>query len=563
MMRSIINQTALKFASSSSTFKPSSLKFLQSIDSHWSYSSSCICHKKQHLSTTSTLKTKDSTHHSQHKQLTPPQSTDFTKTQKPKKKRRPAHRRTNNNPSIDTTTFKPPTYTNFDRTPYPKKLYGKGDHPFVDLKWIKVQSGSGGDGSINFFKSLQLPIGPPCGGNGGRGADVYIVASKEITSLGGLRNSYKGPNGKGGQSNNMHGQDGETLEILVPVGTTIRQVDSQEEIARRRKIELQKEVDREREMERVRHEELALEEGEEGTVGKERGNREFDEEYERDLDDEESTTETTDPDTIIHENFIFRKGYSPMEDRLRMLRERMRQPIPKSKPINIDLTKDGDRHLLLRGGRGGFGNPHFASNEIKGPGMAERGEKGQSIWLELELKSIADAGLVGLPNAGKSTLLAAISNAHPRIGSYPFTTLNPYVGTIDFPDFYTMTVADIPGLVQGAHLNVGLGHAFLRHVERSRALVYVVDLAGMDPARDLRVLKRELEAYQVGLSKRPSMVIANKADLGAFARENLESLMEEAGEGVPVVPVSAKERKNIVMATSVLRNMIEDSEKGL
>ncbi|KAI8815753.1 P-loop containing nucleoside triphosphate hydrolase protein [Fimicolochytrium jonesii] len=227
---------------------------------------------------------------------------------------------------------------------------------------------------------------------------------------------------------------------------------------------------------------------------------------------------------------------------------------------SFNLTTHGDRHLVARGGRGGHGNPHFVSSDIRGPAIAGRGQPGTTVYLQLELKTIADAGLVGLPNAGKSTFLAAVSNAHPRIAPYPFTTLNPYVGTIDFPDFYTMTVADIPGLIEGAHRNVGLGHRFLRHVEQSRMLVYVIDVAGPHPWRDLEILKTELETYQPGLTGKPSLVIANKADLGRVARENVARLREQTD--APIVPVSAMERKNITRATALMREMVEKIRKS-
>jgi GTP-binding protein len=171
---------------------------------------------------------------------------------------------------------------------------------------------------------------------------------------------------------------------------------------------------------------------------------------------------------------------------------------------------------------------------------------------------------VGLPNAGKSTFLSAVSNAHPKIASYPFTTLNPYIGTVDFVDSFQLTVADIPGLIKGAHKNVGLGHAFLRHIERSKVLVYVVDLSVEEPWNDFQTLSNELEAYSKGLTNRPSIVIANKADVTSVAKDNFSrfekiilSEFEKKGETVAVIPVSAKYKKNIVKATTVLRNMVE------
>ena len=156
------------------------------------------------------------------------------------------------------------------------------------------------------------------------------------------------------------------------------------------------------------------------------------------------------------------------------------------------------------------------------------------------------------------TLLAAVSDAHPKIAPYPFTTMNPYIGTIDFPDLFSITMADIPGLIKGAHRNVGLGHKFLRHVERSKMLVYVVDLAGEAPWTDLAILQSELEAYSQGLTNRPSIVVANKADLGDKPRQNLERLKMETS--LPIVPISAKDKKNILTLTTLMRRMIEPQE---
>jgi GTP-binding protein len=211
--------------------------------------------------------------------------------------------------------------------------------------------------------------------------------------------------------------------------------------------------------------------------------------------------------------------------------------------------------LYSRGGKGGFGNPHFRSSLMPGPGIAGRGMKLGPIELEFELKTLADAGLVGLPNAGKSTLLKAVSNAHPQIAPYPFTTLNPYVGTIDFPDYWTMTIADMPGILPGAHLNKGLGLRFLRHIERNKLFVYVVDLSGPEPWKDLECLQQELEAYKPGLTSRPSIVAANKADLTETSRDNLKKL--ERKTSLPIVPVSGKYEKNITTLTGAMRSMVE------
>ncbi|KAI0225189.1 GTPase of the mitochondrial inner membrane that associates with the large ribosomal subunit [Massospora cicadina] len=191
--------------------------------------------------------------------------------------------------------------------------------------------------------------------------------------------------------------------------------------------------------------------------------------------------------------------------------------------------------------------------------IAERGFKGEIRYLELEFKSLADCGMVGLPNAGKSTFLGAVSNAHPKIAPYPFTTINPYLGTIDYPDLFQVTLADIPGLIPGAHLNRGLGHSFLRHIERSKALVYIIDISLPTPHLDFQALKLELELYKPGLSQKPSLIIANKADLPTVGPHTLHQFKSLLPPGVKVVPVSAKLAKNVLSATLAMRRLVESS----
>ncbi len=208
----------------------------------------------------------------------------------------------------------------------------------------------------------------------------------------------------------------------------------------------------------------------------------------------------------------------------------------------VDLAADGQEFVIARGGRGGRGNARFLSNFNRAPRECEPGEPGERRTVHLELKTIADIGLVGYPNAGKSTLLRALSSARPKVAPYPFTTLNPVVGVIEFEDFFRMNLADIPGLIDGAHANVGLGHAFLKHIERTHVLAFVLDMGGVDgrlPWEDFRHLQQELELYMKGLSRRPAVIIANKMDLPGSA-ENLELLREElAGEVWEIIPAAA------------------------
>jgi GTP-binding protein len=205
-----------------------------------------------------------------------------------------------------------------------------------------------------------------------------------------------------------------------------------------------------------------------------------------------------------------------------------------------DMNEAGMQLVIAKGGAGGKGNARFASSTNRAPRKTTDPTPGEERHLFLELKVLADVGLVGYPNAGKSTLLGTVSNAAPETGAYPFTTLTPSVGVIeDQVDYSRFTIADIPGLIEGAHENVGLGHDFLRHIERTKILVYVLDTAGTDgrePWDDLESLQRELECYQPGMTKRPAIIVANKMDEG-IAAEKLEQLRTHTG--IEIFPVCA------------------------
>ena len=180
-----------------------------------------------------------------------------------------------------------------------------------------------------------------------------------------------------------------------------------------------------------------------------------------------------------------------------------------------DLAEEGQRVLVARGGRGGLGNARFATSTNRAPRKVQPGEPGEIKELRFELKLLADVGLVGFPNAGKSTLIARISAARPKIADYPFTTLTPNLGVVRLSDDRSFVVADVPGLIEGAHRGLGLGHQFLRHLERTKVLVHLVDVSGAsgrDPAQDLDILRRELELFQPTLAAKPQMVAANKID---------------------------------------------------
>jgi GTP-binding protein len=195
-----------------------------------------------------------------------------------------------------------------------------------------------------------------------------------------------------------------------------------------------------------------------------------------------------------------------------------------------DLAEDGARWLVARGGRGGFGNAHFATSTNRAPRYHQEGSEGEKYELQLELKLLADVGLVGFPNAGKSTLISTISAAKPKIADYPFTTLEPHLGVVDLGDFRTFVVADIPGLIEGAHKGSGLGDRFLRHIERTKLLLHLVDVSsvsGRDPASDYETVDRELAAYNPELALRPQIVVATKID-ALDEPERLASLKRKA-----------------------------------
>ncbi|NQZ56022.1 MAG: GTPase ObgE [Lentisphaeraceae bacterium] len=230
-----------------------------------------------------------------------------------------------------------------------------------------------------------------------------------------------------------------------------------------------------------------------------------------------------------------------------------------------DLDNDGEEILVAQGGGGGRGNKSFATSTNKAPRQATPGHLGEERTLLLELKTIADVGLVGYPNAGKSTFLNAVSEARPKTAAYPFTTLFPMVGVIPFSDDYTrMTIADIPGLIEGASENVGLGHHFLRHIERTKVLTYVLDMASTDnrePWDDLKKLETELEIYQEGLSKRVKLIIANKMD-GVLAEENLKELRKHTD--LPIFTTTAELSQGTDEVVAELRKLVVsiDAEEG-
>ncbi|EAX48095.1 GTP1/OBG sub domain protein [Thermosinus carboxydivorans Nor1] len=311
---------------------------------------------------------------------------------------------------------------------------------FIDRARIFVKAGDGGNGMSSFRREKYVPKGGPNGGDGGRGADVYLIVDDSLNTLLDFRykRKFQGENGGAGGSSNKHGRDAEDLFIKVPPGTIVR---------------------------------------------------------------DEATGE-----------------------------------------VIADLTANGQQVLVAKGGRGGRGNARFVSSVNRAPTFAEKGEPGESRWLILELKVLADVGLVGYPSVGKSSILARVSAAKPEIAAYHFTTLTPVLGVVSVGDGRSFVLADIPGLIEGAHAGVGLGHDFLRHIERTKVLIHVLDVSGLegrDPIDDYHKINEELRLYNEKLARRPQIIAANKMDLPE-AQANYKRVAEYmAREGREIYPISA------------------------
>lgn len=335
----------------------------------------------------------------------------------------------------------------------------------IDLAKIDLTAGKGGDGAVAFRREKFEPTGGPAGGDGGDGGDIYIEATKDLSTLEEFRykTKYKAENGQKGLNKKRYGKRGEDLYLKVPVGTIIREVSS----------------------------------------GK----------------------------------------------------------------IVVDLNKDGKKILIAKGGQGGKGNVHFKTSTRQAPRFAQPGKEGQKISISMELKMLADVGLVGLPNVGKSTLISVISQAKPKIANYHFTTLDPNLGVVKIDHGKSFVVADIPGLIEGASQGVGLGHDFLKHVERCRVLIHLVDISGLegrDPIEDFELINKELYLYNDSFKDKVQIVALNKTDLDS--NNNAEKFLEKYKDKYKIFKISAattagiKEMINYV--TSILAK-IEDEDFGL
>ncbi|MGC8742411.1 MAG: Obg family GTPase [Verrucomicrobiia bacterium] len=357
---------------------------------------------------------------------------------------------------------------------------------FVDEVKIYARAGKGGNGCVAFLREAFRPKGGPCGGNGGRGGDVILEADSDVNDL--IAQYYqpqliaeRGENGKG---KGMDGRSGRDLIIKVPCGTLVWRLGKNDE-----QVE-------------------PVESDEKPVISYSGSHRPL----------IRKSTDLQEQNTI--EQVI---GHSNLKGEL-----------------IADLTTPGQRLVLCRGGKGGLGNRNFATSVNQTPRFAQPGEPGEEGEFLLELRIIADIGLVGYPNAGKSTLLSAISAAKPKVAPYPFTTLHPHVGVVNYEDFSKVTVCDIPGLIEGAHKNVGLGHKFLRHIERCKGIVILIDMAGSDgraPWDDYTNLLKELELYDPALLAKPRLVVANKMD-ETEAESNLRKFKRRI-KGVKALAISA------------------------
>ncbi len=282
---------------------------------------------------------------------------------------------------------------------------------FVDRAVVELTAGTGGSGAESFRRESGVPRGGPNGGDGGKGGDVVLVADPQLTTLLDVsyRRHYKAGRGQHGMGKNRTGRDGEELELKVPPGTVVRDLETGEVLG--------------------------------------------------------------------------------------------------------ELLEAGDRMVAAKGGRGGRGNARFATSTHQAPRRWEPGEEGEERTVELELKLIADVGLVGEPNAGKSTFLSTVSRARPKVADYPFTTLTPNLGVVELSGFRSFVVADIPGIIEGAHEGKGLGHQFLRHVERTRTLALMVPVDAPEPQAEYARLRAELESYAPALAAKPHCLVLTKADL--------------------------------------------------
>jgi len=385
---------------------------------------------------------------------------------------------------------------------------------FVDRVKIFAQAGKGGRGCVSFRREKFVPRGGPDGGDGGRGGDIILRADQHTDHLAHLfyEPIIKAKNGGHGRGKKMHGKNAPNKIVKIPIGTIVYQLPnvgpSRTEV---------------------------------------RGLR---------IEDNQSEDLGAKSSTDTEQYLELTPHSSDQQSAIGNPRSAMN--------LLADLTRDHQEFLLCKGGAGGKGNVHFKSSRNRAPREYTDGGEGESGHFLFELRSIADAALVGYPNAGKSTLIRQISAARSKVAPYPFTTLHPVIGMVELDDYQRATVADIPGLIEGAHRNLGLGHDFLRHITRSRFLLFVLDMAGSEgrsPIADLESLRREIDLYDQRLSERPWLIVANKMDLPQAA-ENLRDF-EKRFPQCTIIPISAKERRGIKELKRLLGEWIDQERQAV
>lgn len=329
----------------------------------------------------------------------------------------------------------------------------------IDFAKINLKAGDGGNGAVAWRREKYEPTGGPAGGDGGDGGSIIIKATRNLSTLDDFKykTKYKAENGQPGGKSKKFGKKGEDLILKVPVGTILREAES---------------------------------------------------------------------NTIIK-----------------------------------DFKTDNEEFLIAKGGKGGRGNVHFKNSIRQAPRFAENGKKGQEIDLIMELKVLADVGLVGLPNVGKSTLISVITSAKPKIANYHFTTIDPNLGVVNIDKERSFIVADIPGLIEGANEGQGLGHDFLKHIERCRVLVHLVDISGIegrDPIADFTLINKELKLYNEKLADKPMIIALNKTDLDF--NDNASKFMEEFGNDYKIFKISAATTDGIKDLLDATYNLLLESE---
>jgi GTP-binding protein len=369
---------------------------------------------------------------------------------------------------------------------------------FIDHIRIHAKAGDGGDGAVSFRRESFVPMGGPDGGDGGRGGSVILRADTHQDNLTPFfyEPIVKAKNGDRGGGRQCFGKSAADKIVPVPIGTIVYRLPGE-------------------------------------------------------------VIDESDPEVEHGDGAMFVDFSKTPEGPEKKSRDRKAPVDPAELEMIADLTEPGQEFILCQGGKGGLGNVHFKSSRNQAPTRYTEGVPGEEGDFYLELRKIADAGLVGYPNAGKSTLLRAISAAQPKVAPYPFTTLTPHIGVVELPGFQRVMVADIPGLIEGAHLNVGLGHEFLRHIVRCKLLIFVLDMAGSEgrePIEDLQKLRKELDLYDPTLGERPWIVIANKMDLEG-AKEKLKHFKTRYRK-VEVLPISAEGGEGIKKVKTRLGELV-------